>query len=180
VLHQQTEARATTQDIGGYGFSTVANQAPVVTGATATPSAVSGSGGSTALTATATDDAGEAALIYTWSATGPAAVAFAPNATNAAKASTATFSADGTCVLTVTARDAGGLSGTRSVTVVVGSLTQRRLRVSLTDASGGLPGSVRLDGGDWLVLDGNGQASLPSTHVEVDHLIEITGLGGDG
>jgi hypothetical protein len=63
---------------------------------------------------------------------------------------------------------------------VVGSLTERQLRVTLSDADGGLPGSVRLDGGDWHALNAAGQATLPSTVAEADHLIEIGGMGGDG
>jgi hypothetical protein len=92
------------------------NTAPAVGSATASPATVTAT--TTALSATASDDAGEAGLTYTWSAS-PATVSFSRNGSNAAKASTATFTAAGTYVLTITARDAGGLSGTRTVTVVV-------------------------------------------------------------
>jgi hypothetical protein len=92
------------------------NTAPTVGSAIASPATVAAT--TTALSATASDDAGEAGLTYTWSAS-PATVSFSPNGSNAAKASTATFTAAGTYVLTITARDAGGLSGTRAVTVVV-------------------------------------------------------------
>lgn len=57
------------------------------------------------VTVGAADDAGEANLSYTWSATGPANVTFSPNGNNAAKAATASFSAAGTYAITVTVRD---------------------------------------------------------------------------
>jgi hypothetical protein len=97
--------------------TTVANTAPLVSAATATPSPVTGT--TTALSATASDDAGETALIYTWTAAGPEAVAFSPNGSNAAKASTATFTKVGSYTLTVTAKDAANLTGTRTVAVTV-------------------------------------------------------------
>jgi len=62
------------------------------------------------------DDGGEPALTYTWSATG---ATFAPNATNAAKNTVATFSGAGSYVLTATIRDADGLTATSTVSVVV-------------------------------------------------------------
>ncbi len=64
------------------------------------------------------DDGGEAALTYTWTATGPGAVSFAENGTNSAKLTTATFIHSGTYVLTVTIADADGL-------VVVSSVSAR-------------------------------------------------------
>ncbi|MEY3896925.1 MAG: hypothetical protein RLZZ214_2446, partial [Verrucomicrobiota bacterium] len=68
----------------------------------------------------ATDDAGEAALTYTWAATsGPAPVVFPVNGTNAAKNTSVTFTETGDYLLTVTALDAGGLSASSSVNVRV-------------------------------------------------------------
>ncbi|MBL8955586.1 MAG: hypothetical protein JNK82_32725 [Myxococcaceae bacterium] len=95
---------------------TVANGTPpnISGNPTATPS-----GRTAALSVTATDDGGESALIYTWSATGPAAVTFAPNGTNAAKGATATFTRAGMYVLNVVARDAAGLTDTATVTLNV-------------------------------------------------------------
>jgi hypothetical protein len=96
------------------------NQAPTVaTAAAASPSAATGT--TTALSVLGADDGGEAALTYTWAATGtpPAAVSFAPNGTNAAKASTATFTRAGTYTLQATVTDAQGLSATSSVSVTV-------------------------------------------------------------
>ena len=56
------------------------------------------------------DDGGEAALTYTWSATGPGAVTFADNGTNAAKTTTASFSKPGSYTLTATITDAKKLT----------------------------------------------------------------------
>jgi hypothetical protein len=96
------------------------NQPPSILNATATPSTVTGT--SASLSAPASDDHGEANLSYSWSAvTVPAGggVSFAPNGTNAAKASTATFTAAGAYLLRVTVTDAGGLTATRDVAVTV-------------------------------------------------------------
>src|SRR5262245_19610957 len=65
------------------------------------------------------DDGGEASLTYTWSASGPAAVTFTSNGTNAAKSSMAMFSASGSYSLSVTVRDQSTLTATSSVTVSV-------------------------------------------------------------
>ncbi|MEO7101330.1 MAG: rhamnogalacturonan lyase B N-terminal domain-containing protein [Luteolibacter sp.] len=71
------------------------------------------------LSVTAADDGGEGNLTYTWSATGPAAVVFSANSTNAAKNATVTFTAPGSYTLTVTATDsiAATVSNFTSVTV---------------------------------------------------------------
>lgn len=97
--------------------SAVANAVPVVASASAAPATVAGT--STALSCSASDDGGEPNLSYTWSATGPAAVTYSRNGTNAAKSATATFTRAGAYVFTVSARDAGGLIGTRTVNVTV-------------------------------------------------------------
>ena len=84
---------------------------------------------STGLSVTATDDAEESQLQYTWSKTsGPAgAVTFSVNGTNAAKSCTATFQAAGDYTLSVSVQDVPGLTVTSSVNVrvvqTVGSLT---------------------------------------------------------
>ncbi len=106
-----------TADLVGRDFSTtVVNLPPTVTTAAgATPSPVTGT--STALATLGADDGGEAALTYTWMATGSYPVTFNANGTNGAKNVTATFSGAGTYTLEVVIRDAGGLS-VRSSTVV--------------------------------------------------------------
>ena len=65
------------------------------------------------------DDGGEAALTYSWSATGPGKVQFADNGTNTAKSTTATFSKSGTYVVTVTITDAEKLTVVSSVSTRV-------------------------------------------------------------
>jgi hypothetical protein len=96
------------------------NQAPTIaSAAAANPSTVSGT--TTTLSVLGTDDAGEANLSYTWAANGtpPAPVSFSANGTNAAKTTTVTFAGAGSYNLLATVRDAGGLSATSSVNVVV-------------------------------------------------------------
>jgi len=93
----------------------------VVTPASATPGTVTGT--TTALSVLGDADGGEANLTYTWATTtlpsGAAAPTFSANGTNAAKQTVATFSEAGTYGFTVTIADAGGLTTTSSVNVVV-------------------------------------------------------------
>jgi hypothetical protein len=136
------------------------NQPPtVVTSAAASPGTVSGT--TTSLTVLGADDAGESNLIYTWATTGapPAAVSFSPNGTNAAKNSIATFAVAGSYNFIVTIADAGGLTATSNVTVVVNA-TPTGISVS--------PGTVGLNAGGTqqfvaTALDqyGNALASQP-------------------
>lgn len=67
-------------------------------------------GASIDLSVAATDDSGESSLTYTWSSTGPAPVFITPNATNTAKHAVAYFEAAGDYEITVTVRDAAGLT----------------------------------------------------------------------
>src|SRR5205809_6925429 len=86
---------------------TVVNQPPTVAQpAAANPNPVAGT--TTNLSVLGADDGGEANLTYTWTANGPAAVSFSANGTNAAKNSTATFSAAGSYTITATIKDANG------------------------------------------------------------------------
>jgi uncharacterized protein (DUF362 family) len=99
---------------------TVSNTAPtVVTAATAAPNPVAGTTAS--LSVLGDDDGGESNLTYTWSTTGtpPAAVTFSANGTNAAKATTATFSKAGSYTFQVVITDLGNLTATSSVAVTV-------------------------------------------------------------
>ena len=96
------------------------NQAPTVaTAAKSNPNPVTGT--TAQLSVLGADDNGEGNLSYTWSLTGtyPAGVTFSPNGTNAAKNTTATFTANGNYNFLVTITDQGGLSTTSSVTVTV-------------------------------------------------------------
>ena len=63
------------------------------------------------------DDEGEGALTYTWSATGPGQVEFDENGTNTAKSTAVTFSKSGIHVLTVAITDTKGLTVVSSVAV---------------------------------------------------------------
>ena len=96
----------------------VANAAPV---AVAGPSAsLDSAARSAALAVTFADDQPATALAYTWlMVSGPAAVKFSENASNVAMRTTASFVTAGTYILSVTARDPGGLSTTRLAEVVV-------------------------------------------------------------
>lgn len=108
------------------------NQAPAITSTahTATAETVTDPdstvyevvrGQSVGVSAAASDDAGEAALTYTWSSTQNSGVApsFSANASNVAKNTTVYFEAIGDYVLTATAKDAQGLTAASSVNVRV-------------------------------------------------------------
>ncbi len=112
------------------GGGDLSNQAPaIVTAAnsSSTESQTDGDGSvwkiehgtSTTLSVTSSDNDGEANLTYTWSNTGPAAIAFTPNATNSAKSCTAEFQMAGDYTAIVTVRDAQGLASTSSVNLRV-------------------------------------------------------------
>ena len=114
---------------------TVTNAAPTVSiSAHANPSAVTAV--STDLTVLGTDDGGEANLTYTWTTIGtpPAAVNFSVNGDNAARETTAVFSAVGTYHFAVTVTDALGLT-TSSVVSVTVDQTVSSLTVTPTNAS---------------------------------------------
>lgn len=97
---------------------TALNSPPVISsGPAASPQTVTTT--STTLAVTATDDAGEGTLIYSWSSVGPAPVTFSPNGSNAAKNATATFTTPGSYTLSVTATDVPGLTANNSVNVTV-------------------------------------------------------------
>ena len=76
------------------------------------------------------DDGGEANLIYSWSATGPGAVSFSPNGTNAAKSSVATFTQAGAYVLQAAIGDEQGETVTKG-TMQPGQVAETHLN-SLT------------------------------------------------
>jgi hypothetical protein len=152
-----------------YGGPNGGNAAPMVSAATATPATVTAS--TTALVATASDDAGEAALIYSWSAS-PATVTFSASGTHAARSTIATFVAAGTYTMTVTVRDAGNLTATRSVTVTVrqtpATVTVSPAAVSVATGANATLGVVVLDqfaaaiagpSITWTVVDGGGSVT---------------------
>jgi hypothetical protein len=98
---------------------TAGNAAPTV----ATAIAYTAPTTTTSLSVLGADDAGEANLTYTWSTvSSPSAYStpsFSANRTNAAKNILATFYSAGTYTFSVTVTDAGGLSVTNNVTIVV-------------------------------------------------------------
>ncbi len=110
-------AAATTLNVTVNGVGGGGTAPSVANAAAASPSTVTAK--STNLTVQGNDDNGEPALTYTWSATGPAEVAFAPNGSNAAKSSVATFSKPGVYSVVATIRDGAGLSITSTVAVTV-------------------------------------------------------------
>jgi len=122
--------------IGGIEILTsTPNSAPsIVTAAAASPNPVTAS--TTALSVLGADDGGESSLTYTWATTGtpPAAVTFSANGTNAAKATTATFTKAGAYAFQVTVKDAAGLTTTSAVSVVVNA-TLTSIVVSPASAS---------------------------------------------
>lgn len=75
---------------------------------------------STNLSVAADDDGGEGSLTYTWAVTnGPHPVFFTTNASNAAKAATAEFEGSGDYQISVSARDAQGLTTSSELNVRV-------------------------------------------------------------
>jgi hypothetical protein len=116
-----TSHTTTTLNTGKFDSVTVSNSAPTVaTAAAATPSPVTNKTAN--LSVLGADDHGEANLTYTWAATAAPAgggVTFSANGSNAAKASTATFSRAGAYVLACTITDSSGVTATSSVSVLV-------------------------------------------------------------
>jgi len=111
----------TNANLTGRDFvTTVVNLPPTVaTAASASPNPVV-TGSMTALSVLGADDAGEAALNYTWAVNGFGyPVVFSANGTNGAKNTGVTFSGAGTYTIEVTITDAGGLLVRSSVVVTV-------------------------------------------------------------
>lgn len=105
-----------TPNIQPLDFGT--NAAPTVaTSASASPVPVVGT--TVNLSVLGADDGGASALNYTWAAMGPGAVTYSVNGTNAAKNTTATFSAAGAYTFVATIRDAAGRTTTSRVNVTV-------------------------------------------------------------
>ncbi|TAE78956.1 MAG: hypothetical protein EAZ84_00160, partial [Verrucomicrobia bacterium] len=127
------------------GGGDVANLAPTVattasSASTATVTDADGtvfqilSGSTSNFTVLGADDAGESALTYTWTATGPAPVFFANNGSNTAKSTEGIFESSGDYLVNVAIRDAQGLTTTSSLNVRVVQ-TSTDLSVSPASAS---------------------------------------------
>jgi outer membrane lipoprotein-sorting protein len=104
------------------------NQAPTIS-KPATASASTVTGHTVSLSALGLDDGGAANLTYSWVSSGPAAVTFSRNGTNAAQNTGVTFSQAGDYSFTVTIKDAQGLSVTSTVKVHV---KQTLTKISVT------------------------------------------------
>ena len=134
------------------------NQAPTVaTAASATPNPVTST--TTALSVLGADDNGESNLTYGWSLAGtpPAAVSYSANGTNAAKNTTATFTANGRYNFVVTITDSGGLSTTSAVSVTVNTIVPVVVDGNL-DGVYGKPIAVQTQATNY----GNGNLGSPS------------------
>jgi hypothetical protein len=151
------------------------NAAPTITqrvAATPNPS----SGQTISVNVVADDDHGESGLTYAWGATGPGTIAFAASGTNSAKSTTATASAPGSYVVTVTVTDGGGLSARSSVNVEVdGSiLTSIVVSPSSTIVSSGATQQFIAVARDQ---NGNALATQPSMTWSVSGGGSISGSG---
>ncbi|MDB5324839.1 MAG: hypothetical protein JWM57_408, partial [Phycisphaerales bacterium] len=126
---------ANVYDAGAFEYPSVLHQPTVATAASASANPVAGV--TTNLSVLGASQDGESTLIYTWSLTGapPATVTFNASATNAAKATTATFSKAGTYNFLVTISN-GQFSATSAVSVVVNATPTA---VVVTPASGFIP-----------------------------------------
>lgn len=103
-------------------FTATVDTPTVATPAAANPSTVTGA--TTNLSVLGADAAGEANLTYTWSASGPGAVTYSANGTNAAKNTVATFTQAGSYIFTATiVNPAIGSTVTSSVSVTVEQVT---------------------------------------------------------
>ena len=128
---------------------------PPTVAAPAAASAVSGA--TVSLSVLGADDNGAAALTYTWATTsGPAPVTFSENGTNAARATTATFTKAGTYLLEATIKDAANLTVTSAVSVTV---TQALTAVTLSPPSA----SVRVGATQAFAAVGADQFGQPLT-----------------
>lgn len=109
------------------------NTAPTV-GVSVVAAANPVTGTTVGLAALGADDHGEATVTYSWATTGtpPAAVVFNPSGTNAAKASTATFTKAGTYTIQCTIKDRTGQTVTSSTTLTV---AQTATKLVVTPAS---------------------------------------------
>jgi alpha-L-arabinofuranosidase len=119
-------------------FTATVDTPTVATPPAANPSPVTGT--TTNLSVLGADVSGENNLIYRWSATGPAAVNYSVNGTNASKNIIATFTQAGTYNFTATIMNpAVGTSVTSSVTVTVNQVAFGLANVpsSATVAAGG-------------------------------------------
>jgi hypothetical protein len=142
------------------------NQPPTLASAAAAmPTNVTGN--SAQLSALGADDEGEAQLSYTWATqSGPGEVTFSANGSNAAKATTATFSRAGLYVLEVTIADSDNATITSQVQVGV---LQTVSAVTVTPNSAGVgPGKTQQFLASAVDQFGQPFVSVPSLSWSVD------------
>jgi hypothetical protein len=121
--------QATADFLEGAANVTVSSEAPPTTVLQALAASSPVTGTTTSLQVLGADHAGEQGLTYTWSVLSGGNVRFSPNASNAAKNTTATFSAVGNYSLQVALTDSEGDTTVSQVSVSVAA-TPSRITVS--------------------------------------------------
>ena len=150
---------------------TVTDAAPTVaTAAAGSPGPVTGTTTSLSVLGADSDGGGEANLTYTWSTTGtpPAGVSFSANSTNAAKNTTATFTAAGTYNFLATITDLGGQSTTTAVNVTV---NQTLMSIAVSPSSADITAS----GSQQFTVTGQDQFGQAVANPSITW--SLTGLG---
>src|SRR5215469_910179 len=130
-------------------------QLTVATPAAASPNPVTAT--ITPLTVLGADPGGESGLTYSWSASGPAPVAFSSNNSNSAKTTTATFQQAGNYNISVLIKNAGGATATSNVAVTVNQ-TVSKVTVSPSAATVAINSSQQFTA---TVLDQFGNTMAP-------------------
>jgi alpha-L-arabinofuranosidase len=185
----------------GYSITVLQFNATVDTPTVATPAAadpVPVTGTTTALSVLGADAMGESALTYIWSDTGPGAVNYSVNSTNAAKNSLATFTAAGTYNFTVTITNPTvGTSTTSSVSVVVNQTASGGFAVTPSAATVVPGGTVQFTAGmidqfgnsiaaqsaiTWSIVSGNGTINSAGVYTAgaTPSVVTVRGTTADG
>ena len=164
---------------------------------TASPATVTGT--TCQLSAQGQSSAGNSGITYTWSTTtapvGASPPTFSANGTNAASATTATFHAAGTYVLTATMADSAGNVAAETVTVVVdqkatsvvvspspvnlASGAEQTLYATLDDQFGA---AISYSGFTWAVtgngtISSSGNFTAPTNRLETDTVTAASSIG---
>ncbi|MGQ0507523.1 MAG: PKD domain-containing protein [Myxococcaceae bacterium] len=161
-------ASPTSNLVATINFST--QPGPPLVAEPAKPAMASTTGKTIALSVLGADDSPESTLTYTWSATGPGSATFTPNGTNAAKATSGTFTMPGTYKVTATLTDPTNLTSTSVTEVNIGTVlsaivitpdevgvppgTTQQFTAQGKDQFGGL--IAELAGVTWSVTPGGG------------------------
>jgi alpha-L-arabinofuranosidase len=152
-------------------FTATVDTPTVATPAAATPAPVTGTTAN--LSVLGADASGEANLTYTWSATGPAAVNYSANGTNAAKNTVATFAMAGTytfqvsivnpaigavtvSTVVVTVNQTATMLSVTPTTTVMAVGTNAQFTAGQVDQFGNLMGASAVT---WSIISGSGSIS---------------------